>query len=242
MPHGGPDWGTGGEISTVHTIEDLGELAARLGSINTHDRRGNVIWMDDFESSLNKWDVSMTAGSAARGAGVSITNEYARNGAFSAKLLTGDVQWDEISIDHIMAYTTISKIGFEFSIRREAGLPPLYIFFGGYDGLHTFQSALYWKLGDLSYLGADNAYHALDLYHYWVAYFFFTIKLVIDLKTAKYVRLIINNVSYDLSARSFYWVDTPHTPALIPMVKILTPGVYNCPAYIDDIIITQNEP
>lgn len=40
--------------STTYTLQDMSELAARLGSPATFDRRGEVVWMDDFEDGL-KW-------------------------------------------------------------------------------------------------------------------------------------------------------------------------------------------
>ena len=55
MGHGYPDYGTQGPVSTVHSIQDLGELAVRLGSIVTFDRRGNVLWLDGFDSGIGAW-------------------------------------------------------------------------------------------------------------------------------------------------------------------------------------------
>jgi len=52
MPRGHPDYGQAGPTSLIATVPDLGELAARLGSNNTWDRRGFILWYDDFEASV----------------------------------------------------------------------------------------------------------------------------------------------------------------------------------------------
>ena len=55
MAHGHPDYGGAAPLATVYTLQDLAELAARLGSIDVFDRRGNVLLLDDFESGIKKW-------------------------------------------------------------------------------------------------------------------------------------------------------------------------------------------
>ena len=49
MASGHPDGGEGGETQIIHTVQDVGELAARLGSVSAYFRSGNVVWFDDFE-------------------------------------------------------------------------------------------------------------------------------------------------------------------------------------------------
>ncbi|GAI56753.1 unnamed protein product, partial [marine sediment metagenome] len=55
MAHGQPDFGMYQIAKTIYRLADMGELAVRLGSIVTHDRRGDVIWMDNFDSGIAKW-------------------------------------------------------------------------------------------------------------------------------------------------------------------------------------------
>jgi len=55
VAHGTPDWGVTAGARTVYQMTDLGELAVRLGSIVTHDRRGDVIFLEDFEEGMGRW-------------------------------------------------------------------------------------------------------------------------------------------------------------------------------------------
>ena len=64
----------------------LAEAAVRLGGISTHDRRGEIIWQDSFESGTvtPRW-VTATNGAASL---VKASAAKARNGAFSMLLQT----------------------------------------------------------------------------------------------------------------------------------------------------------
>ena len=90
MAHGTPDWGVTAGAVTTYQVTDLGELAVRLGSPISHDRRGDVIWWDDFECTLNKWQT------VANGAGssVALSDARARNGRYSALLISGSAVVD----------------------------------------------------------------------------------------------------------------------------------------------------
>src|SRR3990167_1185649 len=106
-----PDWGRSAPVATVAPLADLGELAARLGSINTYDRRGNVAWLDDFEATLNKWGT----GGDGTGNAVAISTSRARHGAQSVKLTTGSTGAKESEIFHPEAYPVLGKYGIEYS-------------------------------------------------------------------------------------------------------------------------------
>jgi len=85
MAHGQPDYGMYTLANTIYRLTDMGELAARLGSINTYDRRGDVIFLDSFESGLTAWSPS----SACTGSDLVQSAKHARSGGFSAKFVCG---------------------------------------------------------------------------------------------------------------------------------------------------------
>ena len=65
------------------------ELAARLGSPDTFDRRGDVLWMDDFESGL-KWRTSLLG----TGSLIDLTATMAASGGKCCRLVTGSANND----------------------------------------------------------------------------------------------------------------------------------------------------
>ncbi|KKK91844.1 hypothetical protein LCGC14_2708890, partial [marine sediment metagenome] len=93
---------------------NIAELAARLGGIVSFYRRGDVLWLDDFEGTIGKWAVSGT------GASASLSTDDARNGAKSGKLTLGAGK--EIFINRVMGYPVISNMGFEMSWKHDTSL------------------------------------------------------------------------------------------------------------------------
>lgn len=243
MAHGQPDFGLYAVKKTVHGLADNAELAARLGSIVTFDRRGDVLWLDGFESPVVKWIVT-TDGA---GGGAEVSPDAARNGGFSCKLTTDILTDDWVSLSHYLPYPVVSKIGIEVSFTMTTNLKSLLVAEWLYDG-SDFHSAqvMYFSIDNkLQYLDNRGFFQDLvtDLDLYTAQTTFHTIKLVIDLETHKYVRVIFNETEYDMSALSY--AHTPD-PATIPNWRqqiTITTGVDAAQSvYVDDVILTQNEP
>jgi len=242
MPHGLPDYGLDAAKETVYGLADLGELAARQKSIVTFDRRGDIIWLDDFESSLNKWeDRGVDLGHDA-----AISNAYARNGAFSCKLTCGRDGDFEGIIHTYKPPPVLSKVGLEVHWTRP-GTSFISIYFRleithgakSWDARIRFLSATatlqYWDGAVFRDIEAGVGVRANHL-------LFSPLKFVIDLDGDVYSRLILHHRSWDLSS---YAVPTGGGGALrdtrISILAVGATGV-NTPLYIDDVILTQNEP
>lgn len=249
MPHGGPDWGTLGPISTIYTIEDMAELAVRLGSIVTFDRRGNVVWLDDFEGGINCW----RAGYQGTGAGVASSAESVRNGAFSAKLTPGNAEDDYAWAGHYCPYPVVSKVGFEISFALDDDTPLLDPELKATSFTHTLRDGSYYHYAELQYLSADRKLQyrdenlawqdlATNLLLHTYKTLFHTVKLVIDLSTQKYVRAILDNVEYDMSTLSYYYTSGTSAAYWWQGVRAIARKTTNPSVYVDDAILTQNEP
>lgn len=242
MPHGQPDFGAQAVKETVSSLADMGELAARLGSIVTFDRRGDVVWYDDFEGHISKWKSNVSGTDAA----ATISAEAARNGDFSAKLTTGDVIDKYAEIWHFLPYPIVSKVGFEFSFTLNDNLSELQALQNLYDGSHHHKAGLRYlpATNKLQYFSKTEGWQdlATDLDLYSASYIFHTSKLVIDLSTRKYVRAIFDNVEYDLSTLSYYYVGQITTPYWRQFISAITGVNSNQSIFIDDAIVTQNEP
>lgn len=242
MPHGYPDYGVGAPIQTVYTLHDMGELAARLGSIVTFDRRGSIFWLDDFADGVHKWEF---AEDVAPG-DLIWSPDKARSGAFSAKLVTSPNAWQYAYMTHYFTIPVLNRVGFEFSFIHPLFLGFLRIRIYLYDGTHyhffgincapAFNYVEYWDKTDAwKYVTKDFTFRQHD----WV---FHTIKLVVDLTTGKYVRLIINDTFFDLSKYEYYHVDSPIAPYAWMEISTAPVGANTLNTYIDDVILTQNEP
>jgi len=242
MPHGGPDWSTGGQISTVHTIEDLGELAARLGSIVTHDRRGNIIWLDDFEDGLNQWHRGGDAGYE-----VNWNSQYSRNGGFSCQLKTPATDGTQAWITKYTAYPVLSLLGVELSFSYEQNWQYLFLDLRVQLPTEIVAAAIRYnhstniferQTGPLAWAVIPDT----DFTPQGIPDAFDTIKLVVDFVNKKLVRLIINSQEVDLSTLDCYIIAVGGTPVLNSTIKLETDTNAVAIAHIDDAIITQNEP
>ncbi len=242
MPHGHADFGLDTAKETIHAVTDLGELAARLRSINTYDRRGDVVWFDDFESSLNKWmDRSGDLGHA-----IAISNAHARNGAFSCIVTCGSNGNFEGILSTSKPPPVRSKIGVEVHFR-----PPV-LFFTSLTVRALVTHA------DRRWDARIRYVHATGTLQYWdgAAYqdieagvvarvgtlVFNPLKFVIDLDNDTYTRLMFALRNWDLS--NYAVLAAAGAPATEIRIDITIVGAagQNPATYTDDFILTQNEP
>ena len=59
MPRGQADFGQYAVKEVSASISDMGEVAARLGSIDIYDKRGDVVFFDNFEGAFLRWNRSV---------------------------------------------------------------------------------------------------------------------------------------------------------------------------------------
>jgi len=242
MPHGYPDWGAGAPVSTVYTLQDLAELAARLGSPVIFDRRGNVLFIEDFNGSL----ANLQTYTSGTGGSVSISSEKPLRGDFSCKIVTGIETNDYAYITQELAFPVLSKLGIEVCWHLKQNLSTYYIVMHLYDGATRWDAMVRWYYGDDTWEYEDGvagwtALSPVALHPGGTEVFNFT-KLVADFENHEYCRLIDNNLVYDLKGKPLPSVASAIPPMLKPFINPFTIGISSCIVYLDSIIITQNEP
>ena len=220
----------------------LFELAARLGAISTFDRHGWVIWTDDFEGGAFKW----IAGVSGTGAGVALDGDFARHGSWSAKLTAGSDSASLAAIVRVMPFPLLGRMGFEHSWAADSDLSTLQLAADVHDGVDRHRARVRYDYPNekLQYLDASNAWvdiaASVDLIR--SDYPFWTWKLVVDFGQEEYVRLIVNDAYYDLAGLAYYKAAS----ALIGQVELGITNVAtsgnNGVVYVDDVIVTRNEP
>jgi len=239
MPHAGPDWGTYAPVSTIYSIQDLGELAARLGSIVTFDRRGNVIFMDNFDDGIEPWSYGGTSGYSVRWS----PYQY-KSGGFSIELTTPAVAGKNAWIERYFPYPSKSRLGIEMSVNKNYRVNQIDFYFEIYDGSDLYEPYIRLIGNTWSYLGDDLNYHNLgsagDLMN---DIMFHTFKLVFDLTTGKFVRLIVDTTTFDLSTFTIYKINSSSSPSLFINFAITSMAYAEAAqAWVENLILTQNEP
>lgn len=242
MAHGTPDYGiTAGRVTT-YQLTDLGELAARLGSPVTFDRRGDIIWWDDFECSLNKWNTAISG----TGASAAVSTERARNGENSAKLVAGSTGATNAGLTHRQPIPVLSSLGYEISFCAASEVSWLQWDLEIYDGANVRSYLIRWRddLNELHYYNAAAAFVPFasigqlrrdpTLFH--------TAKLVVDALAGQYRYFMLDSTVYSLAGIVANATPTATEPHMsIAIINFGRAGL-NDTVYVDDAILTQNEP
>lgn len=225
------------------------ELAARLGSINTFDRRGDIVWMDSFNDGLSKWEWNYSGTSGS----VSQASNCSRNGGYSCLLKAGSTTGWHAEIKRKMPIPTVGKMGIEFSFAFKA-LDQLSLFFDLYDGTTRYASHVWYDYDNDKFVYADHNWANQDLLSielYASTAFlptiardiaWHTMKIVVDWQNERYTRFIIDNTVVDMSEYGLYSVADGTLPHLYFEIKNYGEHGVNGLVHVDDVIVTQNEP
>lgn len=241
MSHGAPDYFGTNSQSFMHRVADLAELAARLGSSVTFDRRGNVLYVDSFDSGLSGWEETHTAGTGWVGpiaepthfGGVAIGAEYTP---------VADAYG---LIYRYVALPSMTRYGFEVAFQPALNNRYLEQLFYHYDGVrvHFYGFRWYQQTGELKVMNAAGAWQTVTTIAplIFFGYPWYIVKLVVDLDTGKYVRGMLNAITYDLSAYSALAVASDTTPVLYLSLKTVNDVADSTMAAWDDVIVTMGE-
>jgi len=217
------------------------ELGVRLKSIDTFDRRGDVLWLDDFEDNINKW---LTAAGGS-GASVALSTDTARSGGTSAKLTTGNLAGDYASIYAYHQILPLSKWGFEISFTYNSNMRKYTWAISRLTGTmeYTAEITLDLTTSELKLKGL-NGDIVIDsgVVLFEDIHCFHKVKLVADFANSRYTRLLLDDRTYDISAHSLYQASSTTKPFINIYTFVYTNVDSNESAYVDDAIITQNEP
>lgn len=242
MPHGAQDWYKYRRTAVSYPIDDLAELAARLESIDVFDRRGDVIFLDGFENGLNKWEIQ-TAGAAST---ASISPIPVKSGGYSILLAPAIPAVDYARIETLQPYPALTKIGLECAFSFDSNIRYVYLWIGIYTGAQTASARiLYSKSAEtLSYVttAAANVAFAtnvnlqadIDLFH--------IAKVVIDINNLTYVRFILDDNEYNLANAVLNITGDATYSHLVIRISASSNDADIGNAYIDNAILTANEP
>jgi hypothetical protein len=242
MAHGTPDWGLQGDKKTTYGSDDMHELAVRLGAIESYDRRGEVVWHDDFRSGLGAWGY-------AWGVGVGLVTPICspiRSSPLAMYMRTDPAVDGYSFIDVKLSRLVLGGIGLEYSFATDANLATfaghMVVYNGVYRVNYIFQYVH--TTGELQVRVFPGAWQTIATVApvYTNVLTFCTVKYVVDTVNQHYVRLIFNDVEYDVSA----YVSTVVADVTAPRVHIILWNISSALAgnvtVVDDVILTQNEP
>ncbi|MBA7581835.1 hypothetical protein ES708_23746 [subsurface metagenome] len=241
MPRGQADFGMYAPKTVTSTLADMGELAVRLSSIVEYDRRGDVIYLDDFEEPVLKWSPLAT------GAGyVRLDNTRAKSGCQAVKLYTDIGGYADARITRFFSVFGVLRAGIEISFSTLSTGCNLSFLISYWDGTVGYQATV-------TFLGADKKLYitsptGLDLVEVATIgrlrdeTLFYPMKLVADFIEHKYVRLLFGGNEYDISTLPIPTFG--HTGGAYLLVNLtltdVVAGGHN--VWVDNFILTMSEP
>jgi len=242
MPRGAPDYSNVTAVGPFHRLDDMAELAARLGSPATFDRRGRIIFIDSFEHGMASWEV----GGSGTGTAVVVSPTHKRSKAFSVKMTNGSTANWSAQIARAFPYPDLNKYGLEFSVMFANAPKYLIATLSKRDGTQEHQFQIMY-MGDEDELvvtipGGSSVAVIEDLDLSTGYGLFHTFKLVADFENNEYVRVSVNDQVVDLSdyePYTFAHVSSPHVNVVFTFYGH---DAENIDCYIDDVILTQAEP
>lgn len=241
MPHGQPDFSATSPKVTTYSLSDMAELAARLGSIVTFDRRGDVVCMDDFERPKLRW----LTNEAGAGTSVRLSDVWSRSGINSVLMTVGSTTNNYGDIWRRFGLPVASRIGLEVSFTEHSHAMEFIISGYFYDGTNSdFFSVKHSNVSNKISVYTPTGYveAATKVLSAATSFIFHTMKLVIDYDTGKYVRLILDDEEYDLSGYSMATTGDTSASHISMWIRVNNPGGSGPASFLDDFIMTQNEP
>lgn len=241
MVHTLPDYSSKWKANTIFSIPDMGELAARMGSIVTHDRRGNVICLDDFEGATLLWNTAFVG----VGADAAVVVDWPKSGDHSCKLTAGAGAGGSASIQKYYGCPVTGNMGMEISFTVHADTKTMIFHFTYYDGTNynlgyiQYQhslSRLILQDQDLNIQVLIDPIHLEDTYKTY-----HTFKMVINTDTLMYTRMIIDDTEIDISAYGLYSFASAVEASLYTLIRHVSDNAAVRDVWIDNFILTQNE-
>ena len=241
MVHGNRDYFSSIPLSTMYSMIDAGELAARLGSIVTFDRRGNVVWLDGFEEGIAQWE---RLGSGADW-NVNISTVTAMSGGYSCQIKPHSAGSLYAGIERAHYALREGIIGFElcFCLGQYIANFNVYVI--------VYQNGLqlsYW----VKYQQSDRAWYYLNSAGTYTKLFnsddlatadmlWCRCKLVFDTKDKVYVRFLMNDKEYSMSGIACPVVEYEHRSLVLLGISVFGEAGHSPASYVDNIILTVNE-
>jgi len=228
--------------STRFSLQDMGELAARLGSPMTFDRRGEVVFMDDGSLGLAPW------GSGWDGAGgaVEVTCYAGASSPYSIMLTPGTTLDKWARITHYATPKDVSRMGLEATLSFDSLFDEHRLYLRWYGGDFTNYSVLSLNAADqtLDLLNELNVMVPVaDIpVSFWAGTLHHTIKFVVDFSVQRYIRAVYDDLEIDLTGFQYLRAAAINKQGSYIELRQIGDGINPGQCFVGSVILTSNEP
>lgn len=242
MPHGAPDDSNVVAIGPQYRVDDMAELAVRLGAISSIDRWGRVAYRDSFEHGMGDWQGYLNTDTLK----TTLSVERPRSGGYCLDLWWDGTENTGHSVHILLDYPLAGKVGVEayFHPYMSSGKYTVYARF--YSGGTLYHAAVRWnRLTEQvevrnesgSYVNVLSVDYTWGFWRTWRS-----LKIVVDLATAKYVRGFWGSLALDVAGIGIQTSGSYMEP--YSYILLSGEGVAGYPGQlkIDDFLMTVYEP
>ncbi|KKN10521.1 hypothetical protein LCGC14_1035660 [marine sediment metagenome] len=237
-----PDWQRYLPGSERYALSDLGELAARLGSPLRFDRRGEVLWYDQFDHGLAPW----TSASFGTGGAVKISIVDTFMSPYAALLTAGSSSLRAADLSKSIQQASLGKWGFEVAVAFLSDWDYFEIVITIRDGVDFYVATVRLSLTDneLQYSDSAGVFQKvddlLDLTTSPPTYQI--LKLVFDLSTPEYSHIRLGPTEYSLSGIAMKKTAGSSSAQFWARIRLKGRAGENDTAQVGHVIFTGNEP
>jgi hypothetical protein len=241
MTHGAPDYSNVRKGEKVYRLDDLAELAARLGSPVVYDRRGDVLWMHDFEYGLDPMQFVLYGVGTIQ----SLESVYVNNPPFAVKLHTGAVALAVLDVYREMSVPPNNQVGLAIRAMFRTNSDRLWLDMMSYDGSKSYQARTEIDIPnrELAVKDENGNYIVIadDLPDFTYGLTYQHLKLVADFDTHKYMRVILADKTYNITQYGLYPTNDTTTPRFLIRATSRNELGLVSDIYLDTIIVTTGE-
>ena len=242
MPRGAPDYSNVRVDQPLGRLYDIGEMAARMGSPVVYDKAGIVIWYTDFEHGLqgSVFGVDHTDSVG------SLTASRSYRGSFSCMFNPRSAANSYVNWGRIIHYLPLGPVAAEIHLSTDTDPDAVQLKLIYRDGSRALTGLIYyqtdggyWKIytgnaGWKTVLSGFELQQGPGAWH--------PIKLVIDTTKKSYVRLLVANQVISLTDYTLTDIEDFTLGQLEVQITVNGTVARHAAAYVDGVIVTQQEP
>ena len=228
--------------SVRYPLADLGELAVRLGSPVFFDRRGELVYVEDFSCGLGGWITDVSGD----GASVKVDCDKPYRHPYQAKLIAGITLNKSASLGRTIGGWVTGQIGAEWMMEVEEDASYSRHVINVWDGSVLSQTALKYTDATKTWSVRNAAGGYTDVLVSGIniasGYMYIPVKFVFALDTGYYCRLLVGSRTVDLSSIALEQSADTDTPNLTIASYLYGTGSVAPIMRLAQILITANEP
>jgi hypothetical protein len=228
--------------SVRFSLQDMGELAARLGSPGIYDRRGEFVWYDKFDRGLSAWE-KLTIGT---GGDISLVADSPHLGNYAAKLTAGSTSSKSANMSRVVAFMDFTKIGVEVSWSHNSNVANFDVIFIVVDDAKLKQAWVRFDTENqlLKYVNSSGTFSTLGALKMRASTTptYRNVKVVMDIQNETYDRILCNTDAFENLAIPIFTSANSGEDYMSLAILVNSKTAVNGVAHVGQVIITGNEP